>query len=96
MLVRKKGTLRFPVDVELIAEDGTVQRIRWAAMTDAARLPYEGKSRLVAAVVDPDRRILLDADLTNNAVRAEPAKFGIHTLERAGFVAEALVHAIAP
>jgi hypothetical protein len=67
--VRRRGTLVFPVDIDLHAADGTVQRVRWEARETAARIPYAGSSALVAVVIDPDHRVPIDDDLTNNARR---------------------------
>ena len=87
-LVRRRGTLTFPVTVELTAEDGTIQRVRWDARETAARIPYSGQSRLIAAVIDPDHRILLDANLRDNARRRGKGLIAPRVLDRAVFAAE--------
>ncbi len=71
-LVRRRGVLRFPVDVELTGEGGEVQRVRWSAEAAAERLPYHGQSRLVAAVVDPDHRS--SSTTTSATTRAAPRR----------------------
>ena len=53
VLVRRHGALVLPVDVDLYAKDGSVQRIVWEAREPVARLGYSGKSPMVAAVIDP-------------------------------------------
>jgi len=95
-LVRRRGTLTFPVTVELTAEDGTIQRVRWDARESAARIPYSGQSRLVAAVIDPDHRILLDDNLGNNAERRDKGRVAPRVLDRALFAAEAALLLGAP
>jgi hypothetical protein len=69
VLVRR-GTLSFPVDVELTLENGSTQRIRWNADTDIVRIPYSGASPLRAAVIDPDERVLVDQTRMNNFATA--------------------------
>jgi hypothetical protein len=96
VLVRRRGALRFPVDVDLVAEDGAVQRVRWDARELAKRIPYRGKSRLVAAVIDPEHRVLLDDDLGNNARRVSPARLSGGLLDRIAFGAEAALWGILP
>jgi hypothetical protein len=95
-LVRRRGTLTFPVTVELTAEDGTIQRVRWDARENAARIPYSGQSRLVAAVIDPDHRILLDDNLGDNAKRRDKGLIAPRVLDRAVFAAEAALLLGAP
>ncbi|MBI3201526.1 MAG: M1 family metallopeptidase [Myxococcales bacterium] len=85
-LVRRKGTLRFPVDVELIFADGTRQRRRWQADEDWATFDATGKSEVVAATVDPDRLVLLDENLGNNS-RRQRSEFGHRALERLTYAA---------
>ena len=95
-LVRRRGDLAFPVDIDLHAADGTTHRVRWDAAERAARIPYTGDSHLVAAVIDPDHRVLLDEDLTNNARRLDRAWIAPRVLERATFAAGALLWALTP
>ena len=96
VLVRRRGALRFPVDVDMIGADGAVQRTRWDAAESSARLPYHGKTRLVAAVIDPDHRVLLDDDLSNNARRISPSRLSGALLERFSFAVEAALAGVLP
>ena len=95
VLLRRRGALRFPVDVELHEEDGTVQRVRWEAREPVERLPYTGKSRLVAVVIDPEHRVLLDENLANNAKRRGQS-LGGPVLERLLYAAEAGLWGLQP
>ena len=95
-VVRRRGTLRFPVDVDMIGADGTVQRVRWAAEETAARLPYRGSSPLVAVVVDPEHRVLLDDDLGNNARSRSPRRVSGALLDRASFFAAVAFSGVMP
>ncbi len=94
-LVRRRGALRFPVDVDLVEESGAVQRVRWDAVESAARLPFKGKSKLVAAVIDPEHRVLLDDDLANNA-RGPRSRVSGTLLDRFWFAAEAFLGGLLP
>jgi Peptidase family M1 domain len=96
VLVRRRGALRFPVDVDLIGEDGTAERVRWDAAESAARLPYSGKSKLVAAVIDPEHRVLVDDDLGDNARSASPSRLSGGLLDRFAFAAEAALSGLLP
>lgn len=67
VVVRRLGTLRFPVEIELRTADGRRERRTWDGATGSTVLEWSGMSQLVGAHVDPDQRVLLDQDLTNNA-----------------------------
>ncbi len=71
VLVRRRGNLAFPVQVELWGESGPLERVAWDGQGRHTTIAYQGDSRLTAAVVDPDTRVLLDQDLSNNARRAK-------------------------
>jgi hypothetical protein len=100
VLVEHRGTLSFPVEVELTLADGTRRRVGWDGRDGSVRLPYHGTSALRGAVVDPDHTVLLDDDLANNhgssadAVTQMPA--ARHALEKATYWAELLVEACGP
>jgi hypothetical protein len=96
IILRRRGALRFPVDVDLFTEDGSVQRLRWEARAPVETLPYRGKSRLIAVVIDPEHRVLLDDNLANNAQRASSARVAGRVLERALFHTQAGLGAVLP
>lgn len=98
VLIDRRGTLRLPVDVDLIGEDGTVTRAHWDGSTDSTRLPYAGASPLRAAVLDPEQRVLLDQDPENDFATAPGHSGGgaPRTLERATYWSELVMGAIAP
>lgn len=98
VLVVRRGTLSFPVDVELVAEDGTRSRVPWDGVSESIRVPYRGTSPLRAAVVDPDSRVLLDEVPENNfttaAFRKKAGAPRVH--ERAIYWAELVMGWLAP
>jgi hypothetical protein len=66
--VFRRGTLTFPVEVELWLEDGERVRKSWDGRGASTSIVHRGRSRVVAVLLDPERRILLDGDLSNNAI----------------------------
>lgn len=98
VLVQRRGTLRLPVDIELVAEDGTKTRVAWDGSADSLRVPYEGSSPLRAAVIDPESRALLDQNPENNFATVAGTNGGgaPRTLERATYWAELLMGVLAP
>jgi hypothetical protein len=65
--VLRHGTLELPVQIELGFEDGHRERRDWTGEGTRFAIDYRGASKLVSVTVDPDRRVLLDDDLTNNS-----------------------------
>ncbi len=95
VLVTRRGTLSFPVDVELWSEDGTSTRVAWDGKGEATRIPYEGSARLVSVVVDPDHKILADQDFTNNFAGTRRDRLP-RLLERLTHAAEQVLLTAAP
>lgn len=98
VLVFRRGTLAFPVDVELTFADGTSERRRWDAATESTRIAYRGKVALTGVVVDPDHAVSIDANMTNNHAAPSGRSGGgaPRTLERLLYFAQLLVQAVSP
>jgi hypothetical protein len=96
VLVTRRGTLSFPVTVELIREDGTTERVRWNGQDTSTRIPYRGDVALRAAVVDPGHTVVLDDDPTNNHAAVETARRAPRVAERLAYWSELLLQALAP
>lgn len=96
VLVRRMGTLSFPVDVDLVGADDSVTRVRWDGRESTTRIAYRGTSRLVGAVVDPARRVLLDERLDNNARALAPPLYAPRVLEVGAFVSALGLSLLAP
>ena len=80
------GEFVHPVTVELEFDDGVTTREDWDGRARWRRWEVRRPARLVAARVDPDDRLLLDADRLNNGrlLEGDPRP-------RRRFVAEALI-----
>jgi hypothetical protein len=98
VLVTHRGTLTFPVDVELVLADDTRQRLHWDGDADSIRLPYRGAVALRAVEIDPDHAVLLDDNPTNNFGHADDTAGpgAPRTLERATYWAELLLELVSP
>ncbi len=71
VIVERLGGAALPVEVLLVFEDGEEIRRAWNGADGQRRFQFEGEHRLRYAVVDPERKILLDVDPTNNSLREE-------------------------
>ncbi len=70
--VVRRGDAPMPVDVLLRFDGGHVYRSHWDGEARWKRFRVAEGPRLLEAIVDPDEKILLDADRTNNGCRPEP------------------------
>lgn len=83
--IRRLGTARVPVTVEVHREGDPVIREEWDGRTRFTVLRYRG-GKVTEVVVDPDRVWLLDLDFRNNRWEAEPDPTpALHWSERAAF-----------
>ncbi|HXV64320.1 MAG TPA: M1 family metallopeptidase [Vicinamibacteria bacterium] len=72
VVVRRYGAATFPVDVLLTFEDGTELVHEWDGRDRWQLYVEERPSKLRFAAVDPERKLLLDIDYTNNSRLVEP------------------------
>jgi hypothetical protein len=70
VVVRRMGEAVWPVDVEMTFEGGHVFRTVWDGKDRWIRYRATGP-KLLAARVDPDRKLLLDVNLLNNGLTVE-------------------------
>jgi len=95
VVVYRHGTLQLPVEIELGFEDGTKQRRHWDGSGFTFNVDNVGPSELVSVNVDPEQRILLDDDRSNNwlSTRSNAAP---ECRERALYAVQLLLGAIGP
>lgn len=65
--VRRLGEVRMPVEVLVQFADGKVITESWDGKDRWKRFKYQGPVKVRRAVVDPERKIALDVDPSNNA-----------------------------
>ena len=78
--VRRLGTFHFPVELEMTFDDGEKLREHWDGIELWKKYTYLKPSRLVSATVDPDDKIPLDVNFTNNGKTVEPHTLGLDRL----------------
>jgi len=95
VVVYRHGTLELPVDIELRFEDGTLQLRHWDGSGFTFNVDNVGPSKLASVYVDPEQRILLDDDRSNNwlTTRSNSAP---RVSERALYAAQVLLGAFGP
>ena len=70
-VVLRHGTLVFPVQLELTFDDGHRERREWNGEGTRYTVNCDGPAQLVSVTIDPDERVLLDDNLTNNAASSD-------------------------
>ncbi len=70
--VVRRGDVAMPVEVLLRFDGGHLYRSPWDGEARWKRFRVENGPRLIEAAVDPEEKILLDADRTNNGRRTAP------------------------
>jgi hypothetical protein len=97
VLVRRRGTLSFPVDVDFVLADGTTRRERWDGEGESKRFSWHGPTAVRAAIVDADDRVLVDYNLANNRGAAAGHGGGAgRTLERMTYWMQLALQAVSP
>jgi hypothetical protein len=72
--VRRLGEVKIPVDVLVVFDDGSEVRENWDGEYRWKKFHYSGPNRIIKAVVDPDFRLVIDVDRTNNSMVRKPNK----------------------
>lgn len=67
VVLRRWGEGIFPVEVEVTFTDATVKRERWDGRSRWIRYEYQKKQKIRTVRVDPDGKLALDVNSTNNS-----------------------------
>jgi hypothetical protein len=65
--VLRKGEVRMPVEIRVETSDGRVIEEAWDGRERWMRFRYSGDAKVRRAVVDPERKLAIDVDPTNNS-----------------------------
>lgn len=93
--VVREGTLRFPVDVEWRDAAGQLERVRWDGQDAFAVFESVAETPIAAAWIDRQHQVLMDRQLTNNALQVE-TRSSLLGLQGLAFWLAALLHALGP
>ncbi len=78
--VRRRGDFVFPVEIVATFANGEKVKEQWDGRELWRKFSYTKPSKLVLAEVDPQRKIPLDVNYTNNSCRVEGRQLGAHKL----------------
>jgi len=72
----RTGSLELPLSLALRADDGRTRRLAWPPGMPRFRATFTAPERYTAAILDPDRHNLLDADALDGTLSNRPAPPG--------------------
>jgi hypothetical protein len=72
VMVQRRGEALFPVDVQVMFDDGSRVREHWDGRERWKLYTWDRRAAAVSAEVDPDSVLLLDIDRTNNSRTLAP------------------------
>lgn len=78
--VRRLGDFIFPVEVQVVFDNGDTLVENWDGKDLWKKYRYTKPAKIVSATVDPDRKILLDVNFTNNSKFLKRHSLGINKL----------------
>ena len=70
--VKQIGGMTIPVEVEVTYENGQTERQIWDGLGEEKAMEFSSESPIVSAHVDPDQKIYLDVNFTNNSKTLKP------------------------
>ncbi len=74
VLVRRLGEVKIPVEVLVVFDDGSEIQENWDGQYRWKKFHYAGPNQIVKAVVDPEFKLVLDVDRTNNSMAKKTNK----------------------
>ncbi len=72
VIVRRWGEAIFPVQIEIAFADGETVREQWDGRSRWARFDYTRPAKVETVRVDPEHKLTLDVDFTNNSWTRQP------------------------
>ncbi len=72
VLVRRLGEVKIPVEVLIVFENGRLVREQWDGQYRWKKFIFKEPYRIVKAVVDPEFKLVLDINRTNNSMMIKP------------------------
>jgi hypothetical protein len=78
--VRRLGAFKFPVEMVATFDNGEKLREKWNGQELWKKFTYTKPHKLVSATVDPDNKIPLDLNYTNNSKAVKGSSLGVNKL----------------
>lgn len=96
VVVRRDGSLSLPVEIELERESGTRERRAWDGAGEELTLEAGPGEPIVRVMIDPDRVLLCESDLLDNAASADTPELSPRVFERVAFAFASVLSLVGP
>lgn len=80
VFVRRLGQFKFPVEMVATFENGEKVRETWDGQDTWHKFSFVKPTKLASATIDPENKIVLDLNYTNNSKMVEPSSLGVNKL----------------
>jgi hypothetical protein len=78
--VRRNGDFIFPVEIQVVFSDGDTLSEHWDGQGRYQKFTYRRTAKIVSATVDPQRKLLIDQNFTNNSQTLQSENLGVNKL----------------
>ena len=69
VIIHRLGEVKIPVEVLINFADGSSKLEQWDGQSRTVDFTYRGDQEIISADIDPERKVYLDKDFTNNSYR---------------------------
>jgi len=77
VVIRRLEGMKLPVEVEIYFENGDQVLKTWDGQSPTKTFTFNTDSKIIKAVVDPNRKLPIDKNWINNSYALEPDKTGL-------------------
>lgn len=83
--IQRVGDMQMPVEIMVYFENGEERLEKWDGKGTELKLEFETETRLISVVIDPENKLTMDVNRTNNSFTLEPDhrsiwKYGVEFL----------------
>jgi Peptidase family M1 domain len=76
-ILHRLQDMMLPVDVQINFDDGSTVMENWDGRDRMKTFSYEGSRQIISVMIDPERKIYLDKNFTNNSLTVAPQQTGV-------------------
>ena len=74
VIIRRLGEVKIPIEIQVVFENGEEVIEKWDGQYRWQKFTYEKPSPVIKAVADPEFKLVLDIDRTNNSLLHKPKR----------------------
>lgn len=78
VILEKRGDFQIPVNVKFIMKDGNTKILKWNNVKKYKTFYFKNGEKVREVIIDPDLKIAIDRNFTNNFYSINPTKKGLN------------------